>query len=75
MDDGRLTISAIKQEDVNEDKENYIHRERTLSSMQRSLSLRGATREGVNAKFDNGVLSITVPKSEEAQKNTAIEIQ
>lgn len=78
FDNERLTISVTRDEDIKKDdeKKNVIHRERRFSSMSRSVFLRGASEDGVSAKMDNGVLSITVPKAkpkEEATKKIEIE--
>ncbi|HOQ10256.1 MAG TPA: Hsp20/alpha crystallin family protein [Syntrophomonadaceae bacterium] len=68
-DDGRLTISVEREESLEEEKKNYVHRERRYSSMQRSIYLRDAKTEGVKAQLKDGILRIIVPK-EEAQGGT-----
>jgi len=68
-DDGRLTISVEREESLEEEKKNYVHRERRYSSMQRSIYLRDAKTEGVKAHLKDGILRIIVPK-EEAQGGT-----
>jgi HSP20 family protein len=61
---------------VKEENRNYIHRERRVSSMVRSIYLPDAKSEGVKARLDNGVLNITVVKRENAAPRTnRIEIQ
>lgn len=62
FNDGRLTILVKKEDTINEEKKNYIHRESHYSSMSRSVYLPDAKQEGVKAKLGNGVLSIVVPK-------------
>ena len=63
-DEGRLTIAVNKErENENEnEKENYIHRERSYSSLQRSIYLKDSRGEGIDARFLNGVLQIKIPK-------------
>jgi HSP20 family protein len=73
-DDGRLTIAAEREENIQEDKKNYVHRERRYSSMQRTIYLRDAKTEGVKAKLQDGVLKITVPKQETHNDTFHIEI-
>lgn len=73
-DDGRLTIAVEREENIQEDKKNYVHRERRYSSMQRSIYLRDAKTEGVKAKLQDGVLKITVPKQETHNDTFHIEI-
>lgn len=76
MDDGRLTIQLNhKEESNNEDKEKgYIHRERRVSSMARTVYLAGAGDENITAKLNDGLLTITVPKQEEIKKDKNINI-
>jgi HSP20 family protein len=73
-DDGRLTIAVEREENIQEDKKNYVHRERRYSSMQRTIYLRDAKTEGVKAKLQDGVLKITVPKQETHNDTFHIEI-
>jgi HSP20 family protein len=73
-DDGRLTIAAEREENIQEDKKNYVHRERRYSSMQRTIYLRDAKTEGVKAKLQDGVLKIIVPKQETHNDTFHIEI-
>lgn len=75
LNEGRLLIAVNRQENIDEDKKNYIHRERHYTSMQRSLYLADAKPEGIKARMDNGVLSITVPKEEKSHNRRKIDIQ
>lgn len=70
FNDGRLTIFVKKEDTINEEKKNYIHRESRYSSMSRSVYLPDAKQEGAKAKLGNGVLNIIVPKdkNENARK-------
>ena len=74
--DGQLTIGIRRDERVDEENKNYIHRERRYCSMTRSVYLADADKEGIKAKLDNGVLTVSVPKMEkpEGEKNR-IEIE
>lgn len=75
--DGYLTIKAEKKNEVNEeDKDrNYIRRERTYGQYERSFYLGDLDEDKIDAKFDNGMLKITVPKKEEVDTKKVIEIQ
>jgi HSP20 family protein len=75
LDEGTLTISVSRDENIDEEKENYIHRERRFCSMRRSVYLEDAMDEGITAKLDNGVLRITVPRSGKQRKTHRIEIE
>jgi HSP20 family protein len=75
LNDGRLTISVKREEKINEEKKNYIHRESRYSSMSRSIYLADADPKGIKAKLDNGVLSISIPRQEKTVKADKIEIE
>lgn len=76
IDDQRLTIAINRKEEIKEEKENYIRRERRTSSMTRSFALENVIADKAAAKFENGVLTVTLPKKEiiEVKKNK-IEIE
>ena len=65
LSDGYLTISAGKS-DKSEDKHNYIRRERSFSC-SRSYYVGDVKKEDVKAKYENGMLCLSVPKSEPKQ--------
>jgi len=75
LNEGRLTVSVKREEKINEEKKNYIHRESRYASMSRSIYLADADSKGIKAKLDNGLLSITVPRQEKAAKAAKIEIE
>ncbi|NLB61109.1 MAG: Hsp20/alpha crystallin family protein [Clostridiales bacterium] len=64
LEDGLLKISIEKEENVENSEKNYIHKERRYTSTSRSMVLSNAASDGVKAKLDNGVLTVTVPKIE-----------
>ena len=68
--DGMLNISAQhRQESTTKDeKGTYLRRELTYGNYMRSVQLPGEVKqEGIKATFDNGVLTIDVPKVPAAQ--------
>ncbi len=68
LTDGVLTIKGEKKEEQYTDKENYHFRETRFGSFTRSLRLPDdVSVDNVDATFANGVLNITVPKSETAK--------
>ena len=75
LNEGRLTISVKREEKINEEKKNYIHRESRFSSMSRSMYLADADTKGIKAKLENGVLNIVVPRQEKAVKAEKIAIE
>ena len=80
LEDGYLTVSAAKGVDKDE-KDNegrYIRRERYSGSMARSFYVGDAvTEEDIKAKYEDGILSLSIPKKDpkavEAKKYIAIE--
>ena len=77
LKDGYLTISAAKG--VNNDQKdkdgNYIRRERYSGSMSRSFYVgENVTQEDVHAKYEDGILKLTVPKKEQKKVEEASHI-
>lgn len=67
LKDGYLTISAAKGLDKDEEdkKGNYIRRERYAGSMMRSFYVGDEIKqEDIHAKFENGILQLSIPKKE-----------
>ena len=72
LENGYLTISAAKgldEEDKDKKSGKYIRKERYSGACSRSFYVGDAvTQDDVKAKFENGVLTLEVPKKEEAPK-------
>ena len=67
LQDGVLTIRGEKKHEHDEERENYRMMERRYGSFQRSLRLPDTVDEDrVEARFDNGVLTVSLPKRPEA---------
>lgn len=67
--DGVLTIKGEKQEEKEEKKKDYYLSERSFGSFQRSFQVPdGVEADKIEATFKKGVLTVTLPKSAEAQK-------
>lgn len=61
--EGTLYIKAQKDERFEESGEGYIRKERGSTSFYRRLSLpTDADRENINAKLEDGLLRITIPR-------------
>ena len=80
LENGYLTISATKGADNDEQdkKGKYIRRERYAGTMQRSFYVGDdVTQEDIKAKFENGILRLSIPKKDakavETKKTIAIE--
>ncbi|HXQ41100.1 MAG TPA: Hsp20/alpha crystallin family protein [Candidatus Udaeobacter sp.] len=67
--DDVLTIKGEKKEEREEKDKNYYMSERRYGSFQRSFQLpAGVDQSKIDATFQKGVLTVTLPKSPEAQK-------
>ena len=74
-DNGYLTISASKSEEKKDENKNYIRRERSYGEYQRSFILGDVDADNIEAKFEKGMLMITLPKKEAIDTKKIIEIQ
>ena len=67
LDNGYLSISAAKGLDKDEEKKDgkYIRRERYAGSMNRTFYVGSQlTQQDIQAKFEDGILKISVPKKD-----------
>lgn len=65
-----LTISAKKDEEKNEKK--YLHKERILKDISRTYYFDNVDYENISAKFDNGLLTINLPKVNDIKENEIV---
>ena len=73
---GNLTISGEKKEEKEEKEANYYMSERRYGSFQRSFRLpEGVNTDKIAAGFKNGVLTVVLPKTEQAKKETKINVK
>ena len=80
LENGYLTISATKglDKDEQDKKGKYIRRERYAGAMQRSFYVGDeVTQEDIKARFEDGILRLSIPKKDaqavETKKTIAIE--
>ena len=81
LENGYLTVSASKglDKDQKDDNGKYIRQERYSGAMSRSFYVGDdLTQEDVKAKYEDGILKLTLPKKEaspavDAKKQIAIE--
>ena len=72
IENDRLVISAEKKTEKEETQGRYTRREFSYGSFKRSFQLDdNINREGITAAYEDGVLNITLPKKEEAEKKSA----
>ena len=69
LKDGYLTISAARNVNNEEKKEGrYIRQERFTGNVSRSFYVGDSlTQEDIKAKFENGILTLDIPKKEQKQ--------
>jgi len=68
--DGTLTIKGEKRDDKEEKKKGYYLSERRYGAFQRSFGVPdGVDADKIEANFKNGVLTVTLPKTSQAQKS------
>ena len=72
-----LTISSEKKiENETKDEERVTRKEFSYQSFSRSFTLPSLVeRDKINAKYEKGILSITIPKKEEAKPKPAKQIK
>ena len=81
LENGYLTISASKGLDKDEEQKDkkYVRRERYAGAMSRSFYVgEHVAVEDIHPKYENGILSFTVPKKEQKaveEKNKFIAIE
>ncbi len=69
LSNGMLTIKGEKSQEKEEKKKDYYLSERHYGSFQRSFRVpEGVDPDKVDANFKKGVLTVTLPKTPEAQK-------
>lgn len=58
----RLTLTAKHKEEVNEDKKDFIRRERRYGALSRSFDIQGIDAGRISASYNDGVLELDLPK-------------
>jgi len=73
-----LVVSSEKEDkdEKKDDNDNFLRREFSYSSFQRSFSLpEGVKPDDINAKHENGVLYVTIPKKDELKQQPSKQIE
>lgn len=72
VDGNILTISSEKEENKEEKDKTFTRKEYSYSSFSRSFTLPDEiNKEKIDAKYEDGVLKISLPRKEETKKLTA----
>lgn len=70
MENGMLTIKGHKETEIKEERENYLHIERSQGYFYRTIHLPNAIDSAnIQAKTNNGVLEIIIPKTQEGKSH------
>jgi len=76
LEDDLLTVSAEKKEEMEEKDERFTRREYRYNSFSRSFTLPQSTNgEKVDAKYEDGILKLVLPKKETAKVSNKKEIK
>jgi HSP20 family protein len=68
VDDNMILISGEKREERDESEKNYSYCERSYGAFERRLELPpGANPQDIKARMSNGVLQVTLGKSDQAK--------
>ena len=76
LDDDMLTIRGEKRMEKKEDKENYHFVERSFGEFRRTLRVpHSINPDQVQARVENGVLTVTLPKNQGQEKMRHIQVK
>lgn len=74
LEKNSLSISAEQKEENNEGN-TFTHREFNLRSLKRSFKLpEDVNKKKISASYDNGILTLSLPKKEEKKDKGPVEI-
>ncbi|HNP99197.1 MAG TPA: Hsp20/alpha crystallin family protein [Bacteroidia bacterium] len=74
-ENGVLTIVGEKQEEKTDDQKKFTRKEFSYSSFSRTFTMPDhVNADGISAEYVNGVLTLVLPKKDEAKKKEAKEI-
>ncbi len=67
LSENTLTINAQRhsQHEENDKKQKYVRVERSYGKYSRHFDVSAVDTEGIKAKYENGVLRVTLPKKQE----------
>lgn len=71
-----LTISAKREDNIEDKKDNYVRRERHYGEFRRSFYVDNIDEAKIDASFKDGVLKVNIPKLDKGiQRKRRIDIQ
>lgn len=76
LKDDILDVRVEQNEMLNEERENFIRKERRYGSYRRSFYIPDVKHEDIKAKYSDGILTISLPKVDDVKKKSRkIDIQ
>ncbi|KAL5533592.1 hypothetical protein ACEPAG_52 [Sanghuangporus baumii] len=76
VQNGRLVISGEQQLSKDVDEKGLVHRERNYGRFSRTIPLpQGVKSQEIQAKMENGLLTVTFPKTGQEQQSQRVTIQ
>lgn len=73
--DGNLDISIEREESKDEENKTYVHKERRMCSMRRTLHLGELDFDKIEATLKDGILTVKAPKLAQIESKKRIEIK
>ncbi|MDP4091313.1 MAG: Hsp20/alpha crystallin family protein [Bacillota bacterium] len=71
-----LIISAKREDNIEDKKDNYVRRERHYGEFRRAFYVDNIDENNIKASFKDGVLKVELPKSaKEVQRKKKVDIQ
>lgn len=70
LDEGYMKVTAKSNTETEKKEHGYLRKERTYGSRSRTFYVGDIAEEDISAKYDNGVLQITVAKTQPKQSQT-----
>lgn len=62
LENNILTITAKHEQQGEDNRKNYIRRERRLGQISRSFHVQDVQEDAISAHYDNGMLCVALPK-------------
>ncbi len=72
---GNIIITAEKNEEQKDENKKYLRQERVYGKYQRSFYLGNIKEDEIEASFENGILTIVVPKIDQNETKKYIEVK
>ena len=76
IDDGMLRIRGEKQDEIEDEEKGYYRKEIRRGSFERVVRLpSNIDQENVKARYEDGILKVEIPKTNEVETGKSIEIE